>query len=189
MPYVSAAESSHSFLERSGRMAIASADGHEMPVGLTARAYVAETNREMFSEIIGESLDHATKSELEDAILYMLFPNTQVWTGYHGNIVYRFLPNGDDHSSCIFETMILLRYAKGTKRPDPAEKNVLRPDQAFSEAPEIGGLGPVFDQDDSNMAAVQRGMMASKKGAVSLASYQESRIRHLHQTIDKYLNA
>jgi hypothetical protein len=39
------------------------------------------------------------------------------------------------------------------------------------------------------MAAVQKGMIASKKGAVSLASYQESRIRHLHQTIDKYLNA
>jgi len=56
-------------------------------------------------------------------------------------------------------------------------------------APEIGGLGPVFDQDDSNMPAVQKGMMASKKGAVSLASYQESRIRHLHQTLDKYLNA
>ena len=37
--------------------------------------------------------------------------------------------------------------------------------------------------------AVQKGMIASKKGAVSLASYQESRIRHLHQTIDKYLNA
>ena len=39
------------------------------------------------------------------------------------------------------------------------------------------------------MAAVQKGMIASRKGAVSLASYQESRIRHLHQTIDKYLNA
>ena len=160
-----------------------------MPEGLTARTYVAETNREMFSEIIGEPLDQATKSELEDAILYMLFPNTQVWTGYHGNIVYRFLPNGDDHTSCIFETMILMRYPKGTKKPDPAEKNTLRPDQAFSEAPEIGGLGPVFDQDDSNMAAVQKGMIASRKGKVSLASYQESRIRHLHQTIDKYLNA
>jgi hypothetical protein len=160
-----------------------------MPEGLTARTYVAETNREMFSDIIGEPLDDATQSELEDAILYMLFPNTQVWTGYHGNIVYRFLPNGDDHNSCIFETMILMRYPKGTKRPEPAMKNTLRPDQAFSEAPEIGGLGPVFDQDDSNMAAVQKGMIASKKGAVSLASYQESRIRHLHQTIDKYLNA
>ena len=85
-----------------------------MPEGLTARSYIAETNREMFSELIGEPLDQATQSELEDAILYMLFPNTQVWIGYNGNIVYRFLPNGDDHNSCIFETMILMRHPKGT---------------------------------------------------------------------------
>jgi hypothetical protein len=39
------------------------------------------------------------------------------------------------------------------------------------------------------MGSVQRGMKASRKGAVSLASYQESRIRHLHQTLDKYLKA
>lgn len=188
-PHVTAADTLRDILELSGRMATDSAEGHEMPDDLTARAYVAETNRKMFADIIGESLDDATQSELEDAILYMLFPNTQVWTGYHGNIVYRFLPNGDDHSSCIFETMILMRYPKGTKRPESAIKNVLRPDQAFSEAPEIGGLGPVFDQDDSNMPAVQRGMLASKKGSISLASYQESRIRHLHQTLDKYLNA
>jgi hypothetical protein len=32
-------------------------------------------------------------------------------------------------------------------------------------------------------------MKNSATGKVILASYQESRIRHLHQTIDKYLNA
>jgi len=105
------------------------------------------------------------------------------------NVALSFNGDGSANQGTVFETMILLRYEKGTKRPDPAEKNILRPDQAFSEAPEIGGLGPVFDQDNSNMAAVQKGMIASRKGAVSLASYQESRIRHLHQTIDKYLNA
>ena len=188
MPEVTEAETMRDILELSGRMATDSAEGHDMPEGLTARKYVAETNREMFSEIIGESLDDATVSELEDAILYSAFPNTQIWIGYHGNIVYRFLPNGDDQNSCIFETMLLMRYPKGTKRPDSATKTILRPDQSFTEAPELGGLGPVFDQDDSNMPAVQKGMLASKKGKVSLASYQESRIRHMHQTIDKYLN-
>lgn len=189
MPGITDADTMRDILELSGRMATDSAEGYEMPEGMTARQYIAETNRELFSAQIGEPLDGATASELEDAILYMAFPNTQVWIGYHGNIVYRFRPNGDDHNRCIFETMILLRYPKGTKRPEPAEKIVMRHDQAFSEVPELGALGPVFDQDDSNMPAVQKGMLASKKGAVSLASYQESRIRHLHQTIDKYLNA
>jgi phenylpropionate dioxygenase-like ring-hydroxylating dioxygenase large terminal subunit len=189
-PLVTESETMRDILELSGRMATDSAEGHEMPEGLTARKYVADTNRQMFTDIIGDnSLDDATTSELEDAILYSIFPNFQVWTGYHGNIVYRFLPNGDDHNSCIFETILLMRYPKGSKRPEAAQKTILRPDQAFSEAEELGGLGPVFDQDDSNMPALQKGMLASKKGAVSLASYQESRIRHLHQTLDKYLNA
>jgi hypothetical protein len=34
---------------------------------------------------------------------------------------------------------------------------------------------------------MMKGLKASKKGKVSLASYQESRIRHHHITLDKYL--
>lgn len=176
-------------LELSGRMALDSAEGITMPEGLTARKYVADTNRELFERASGQDLSDATMAELEDAILYSVFPNFQVWIGFHGNIVYRFIPNGDDHDSCIFDVMLLMRYRKGEEpRPAAVPVNRLRDDQPFSDAEELGGLGPVFDQDDGNMPAVQRGMKASRKGAVSLASYQESRIRHLHRTLDKYLN-
>ncbi len=176
-------------LKLSGRMALDSDEGIDMPEGATARKFIGETNRALFSEASGEDLSDATLAELEDAILYSAFPNFQVWIGYHGNIVYRFLPNGDDPDSCLFDVMILLRYPKGTSRPAAAPVHRLRADQAFSEAPELGALGPVFDQDDANLGAVQKGMKASRKGAVTLASYQESRIRHLHRTIDKYLGA
>ncbi|MFA7555752.1 MAG: aromatic ring-hydroxylating dioxygenase subunit alpha [Spongiibacteraceae bacterium] len=189
LPNVTEADTLRDILELSGRMAVDSAEGHSISEDMTARKYVGETNRKMFEEISGDDLSDATLSELEDAILYNSFPNFQIWVGYHGNIVYRFRPNGDDHNSCIFDTMILMRYPKGTKKPDAALLNILRPEQAFSEAKELGGLGPVFDQDDANMPQVQKGMLASKKGAVSLASYQESRIRHMHLTIDKYLDA
>ena len=60
-------------------------------------------NREMFEEAAGEQFDDPTMAELQDAILYSLFPNLQVWIGYGGNIVYRFLPNGNDPDSCIFD--------------------------------------------------------------------------------------
>lgn len=176
-------------LELSGRMALSSSEGQLLPDGVTARKYVAETNRKLYEEASGEDLSDATMAELEDAILYSAFPNFQVWIGYHGNIVYRFIPNGDNHDSCLFDVMILLRHPKGTEKPPSVPVNKLAPDQSFTVAEELGALGPVFDQDDGNMPAVQKGMMASKKGRVSLASYQESRIRHLHQTIDKYLNA
>lgn len=174
-------------LKLSGRMALDSDEGLEMPADLTARKYVGEMNRKIFEEASATDLADATLSELEDAILYSLFPNFQIWIGYHGNIVYRFLPNGDDPDSCIFDIMLLMRYPKGEQRPASVPVHTLAADQPFSTAAELGALGPVFDQDDSNMGAVQRGMKASRKGTVSLASYQESRIRHLHQTLDKYL--
>jgi len=173
----------------SGRMALDSDEGVDMPEGMTAREYVAQMNREIFEEAAGETFDQPTMAELQDAILYSVFPNFQVWIGYHGNIVYRFLPNGDDPDTCIFDVMLLLRYPRGTERPASAQLHVIPADQPFASAPEIGALGPVFDQDDSNVKAVQLGMKASRKGKVSLASYQESRIRHLHKTLDKYINA
>jgi hypothetical protein len=65
---------------------------------------------------------------------------------------------------------------------------VIPADQPFASHEALGSLGGVFDQDDANLPAVQRGMKNSATGKVILASYQESRIRHLHQTIDKYLS-
>ncbi len=176
-------------LDLSGRMAMNDSSGQLLPEGLSARKYVADMNRKIFEDISGEDLSDATMAELEDAILYSAFPNMQVWIGYHGNIVYRFLPNGDDHDSCLFDAMLLFRTPKGSPKPAGKPVTKLRPDQRFSDAEELGDLGPVFDQDDANMPMVQRGMKASKKRAVSLGSYQESRIRHMHQTLDKYLNA
>jgi hypothetical protein len=45
----------------------------------------------------------------------------------------------------------------------------------------------VIDQDMGNMPYVQEGLLASGTGTVHLGRYQESRIRHFHRTLDKYL--
>ena len=37
------------------------------------------------------------------------------------------------------------------------------------------------------MGWIQEGIAASRKKGATLANYQESRIRHIHQTLDKYL--
>ncbi len=185
---ISQEEITRDILKLSGRMATDSDEGVDMPEGMSARKYVAEMNREIFQEAAGEDLSDATMAELQDAILYSCFPNFQVWVGYSGNIVYRFLPNGNDVDSCIMEVMILLRYPEGTERPPAAACHEIPADQPFASYEMLGALGGVFDQDDANCPAVQRGMKASATGKVTLASYQESRIRHLHQTLDKYLN-
>lgn len=177
----------HDILEESGRMADSDGDAHQLPAGQTTRQYIGELNRKIFGEESGRDLSHATLAELQDAILYSIFPNTQIWAGYCGNIVYRVIPDGDNHESCLFDVMLLWRHKEGEVPPPPAKLNRLPDDQPFSAAPELGALGPVFDQDMNNLGAMTKGLKASKKGAVTLASYQESRIRHHHQTLDKYL--
>jgi phenylpropionate dioxygenase-like ring-hydroxylating dioxygenase large terminal subunit len=174
-------------LAMSGRMSRTDGENFELPEGMSARKFVGELNREAFAAISGDDLSQATIAELEDAILYSIFPNFQVWSGYFGNIVYRFIPDGDDHEHCIFDVYLLGRYAKGTACPPAAPLHRLADDEGFDKAPEIGALGDVFEEDMRNLPHMMKGMKASKSGKVTLASYQESRIRHHHLTLDKYL--
>lgn len=174
-------------LEASGRMADSKGEGHVLPPGMTAREYIGELNRKAFAEATGADLTQATLAELQDAILYSIFPNTQIWAGYFGNIVYRFIPNGDDHESCIFDVRLLGRYPEGAQCPPAPPVHRLGIDEPFSSAPELGALGPVFDQDMGNLPHMMKGLKASGKGTISLAQYQESRIRHHHRTLDSYL--
>ncbi len=169
-------------------MAASDAAGVSVPEGTTARQFIGEMNREAFSAASGQDLSQVTLAELQDAILYDAFPNFQVWAGYFGNIVYQFRPNGDDHESCIFDVRLLLRSSEGERTPG-VPIHVLKDEQCFSDAEELGALGPVFDQDMGNLPNMMKGLKASFKGAVSLASYQESRIRHLHTTLKKYFES
>src|SRR3990167_1678260 len=177
----------HDILEESGRMADSDSSKHVLPEGMSTREYIGELNRTIYAQASGVDLSHATHAELLAAILYSVFPNTQVWAGYFGNIVYRAIPDGDNHEACLFDVWLLGRYPEGTPCPEGAKLNRLPDDQDFSKAAELGALGPVFDQDMGNLDAMTKGLKTSKKGAVSLASYQESRIRHHHLTLDKYL--
>ncbi len=160
-----------------------------MPPGMSARRFLAEINRQQFAAASGEPLDEATLSELYDAILYGVFPNVQIWAGYNNNLIYQWRPNGDDPNSSIFDIRVLARYPEGGDHPPAVPVHVLESQQGFADAPELGGLGRVFDQDLSNLQHMMKGLKASKTGAVQLASYQESRIRHLHQTLDHYIAA
>ena len=131
-------------LEQSGRMASSDADGVSVPEGMSAREFMAEFNRDAFSAASGENLSDATMCELQDAILYDVFPNFQIWAGYFGNIVYQFRPNGNDHESCIFDVRLLLRSTPEQGQQRGAPINKLTDAQKFSDAPELGVLGSVF---------------------------------------------
>ena len=79
-------------------------------------------------------------------------------------------------------------FPENTARPADATTVHLDFDQPFTQVPGLSGLAAIFDQDANNLPEVQRGLLASRRGAVLTANYQECRIRHFHQTLDHYLD-
>lgn len=175
-------------LKGSGR--VSGTDDLIVPEGQTARQYLAQLNRDQFTQELGRDFSQVTDSELLDAILYLVFPNTQIWAGYLANIVYRSRPSGNNPDECIFEVMVLQRLPKGAEKPKGVTATKLTADQTFSDAKELGVLGGVFDEDMNNLPHMQQGMKVAaingRKGLM-LGDYQEARIKHLHQIIDKYI--
>jgi len=160
--------------------------------GLTARQAIGEMTRAVITEMSGRDLSKVTLSELQDYILYDVVPNCQIWAGYHANIVYQFRPNGDDHESCIFDVRLLYVAEPEKVGTVPAvPTHVLKEDEPFTDAKELEefGLGPVFDQDMANLPRMMKGLKSSVKGKISLASYQESRLRNLYMVIQRYLSS
>jgi nitrite reductase/ring-hydroxylating ferredoxin subunit len=156
----------------------------EVGDGQTARRLVADRVRERLSKMAGRPIE-CTDSEALDGIQYFVFPNFVPWGGWN-QINYRFLPNGNDPNTSILDVMMLVPFPEG-ERPPPAPVQVLGFDDPWSNVAELGRLAVIFEQDMANLEPVQRGLRASVKPGVTLGNYQESRIRHFHQTLEQYL--
>jgi phenylpropionate dioxygenase-like ring-hydroxylating dioxygenase large terminal subunit len=154
------------------------ADGESM------RAIGAAGSRERWRPAAGDWVDRISDAEMMDSLDYTIFPNFHPW-GAFNRIVYRFRPNGDDHRSAIMEVIYLAPF-KG-ERPPPAAIHWLEDYESFTEAPELGMLAKVFDQDLFNMPKVQQGLETTRKPGVTLGNYQESKVRWLHAKLDEYM--
>jgi nitrite reductase/ring-hydroxylating ferredoxin subunit len=152
--------------------------------GQTARAAAAASARERWRPVVGGQVDEWSDAEFIDNIDYSVFPNFHPWGAYN-RIVYRFRPNGDDHRSALMEVFLLAPY-KG-ERPLPAKTTFLGPDDSWTLAPELGLLAKVFEQDSFNMPMVQKGLEQTVKPGVTLATYQESKVRWLHQRLTDWV--
>ena len=126
---------------------------------------------------------------LGDSLKYNVFPNVIFYPAPGLALIQLFRPDGHDQDHAIFD-MITLR----PKPTDGSDFEVAQPvdiveGEGFASK---GGmdpfLGSVLDQDTEIMRWQREGMYASGKGAATLSAYQESRIRHVHDTLDKYLD-
>ena len=156
-----------------------------VPEGMTAREVFAQVMRMNLQSSV-PSIQRVSDAELSDSIDYTLFPNFHPWGGY-SRVNYRFRPFEHDPNRCIME-VILLSPFRGT-RPPPAKVHVLEIGQPWTDAPELGNLANIFSQDTFNLPNIQRGLRAAAHEQVTLGRYQESKIRHFHTLLEKYLNA
>lgn len=157
----------------------------ELTDAMTARGVTGMGGRRRHAGVLGAAAEALSDAEMADSIYYTLFPNLHPWGAYN-RITYRFRPFEDRHDMSIMECYLLEPYDTTGPRPAPAPLHLLGPDDDWSEAPELGMLGRVFSQDSFNLPKVQRGLPSLRKG-ITLAHYQETKIRHFHWLLSQYL--
>jgi phenylpropionate dioxygenase-like ring-hydroxylating dioxygenase large terminal subunit len=153
-----------------------------------AREVGAKFMREMLAQRHRVDLSETADLEVLDQVQYNIFPNFTVWTTVNAPLCYRFRPNGRNVDEAIFEIWFLYPRPEYGDPPMVAEEQRLGPDELWASVPQLGPYGPVVDQDIPNLARLQKGLKATRKPGVTLANYQEVRIRHFHQTLDDYMN-
>jgi phenylpropionate dioxygenase-like ring-hydroxylating dioxygenase large terminal subunit len=154
-----------------------------VPEGMTARQTLAMASRMQLQGAVA-SANEISDAELADSFYFTLFPNFHPW-GAWNRIVYRFRPYRSDPDRCIMEVIYLAPF-RG-RRPKPAPVHWLADDEDWTQAPELGFLARVFNQDTFNLGRVQRGLHAARHAHVTFARYQETKIRHFHALLERQL--
>ena len=84
----------------------------------------------------------------------------------------------------------MLPLPEGAEAPPPAPCTFLDIDDDYTLAAEIGSnLAKIFNQDGVNHRMVQKGLHSHPKGETIYASYQETKIRHFHDTLQRWLTS
>ena len=147
--------------------------------------------RKLFDEEMDvEVPDELTIGEIIDTAEYTVFPNMFMFPGLSLPMVYRFRPIGNDPDQSLFDLLYLRPIPRSGEAPEPPEPVRITIEESYTSVPGMDpDMGHVYDQDTKNLGLQQEGFKAAGKKGETLGNYQEIRIRHLHQTIDKYLTA
>ncbi len=171
-----------------GDSSILEGGDRKLAEGETARQRMADMMRAMFEQATNTDLSGVSDSELLDCFSYTIFPNMFLFPGISLPMVYRFRPDPEDQRRSLYEVFFLRPVPTTGERPEPAECVHLMADQSFTEAAGMDpGFGDILDQDTDNLFLQQRGVETSAKPGQTLGNYQEIRVRHFEQVIDRYL--
>lgn len=125
----------------------------------------------------GLDVSGLTDSRIVDNWHVHIFPNVLVNQYSLGYWLFRVCPIDAENSA--FDMWCAHRVPDGAEVPAPVETEVI---------PEGGSCGGVMDQDFSNIPVQQLGQKSPAFKGCGLSSI-EARRRHMHEVIDRYLDA
>ncbi|MEQ8742201.1 aromatic ring-hydroxylating dioxygenase subunit alpha [Parasphingorhabdus sp.] len=153
------------------------------------RNEAAQARREEMRPAWGDMVDDISDADLVDAIFYSVFPNISPWADFNP-IFYRFRPDGDNPEQSLHEVMFMVALPEGAERPEPAKCTFLDLHDDYTQATEFGSyLNKIFNQDYLNHKAMQKGVKSQPHGVSLFAQYQESKLRHFHETLNLWLDS
>jgi phenylpropionate dioxygenase-like ring-hydroxylating dioxygenase large terminal subunit len=157
-----------------------------IPEGHTLRDFAAGISREALREVLGDSVEALSDTELVDAMEYSVFPNFHPWASYQ-RVLYRFRPYGDDHRKAVMEVILLSPFTG--PRPAPAPIQWVKENESWTVSKGLGITAQILDQDSFNLPKVQKGLRTAPVAGLAVSAYQESRIRHFHHLLDRHIPA
>jgi phenylpropionate dioxygenase-like ring-hydroxylating dioxygenase large terminal subunit len=157
---------------------------------LSGRAQVAAWRRQLLGAGLARDFGSWADAAMLDSVQYFMFPNFCPWYGEGLPLVYQFLPYGTNPNESLMSVRLTAPVpGGGAPRPPSAPIIDLDFDEPFSTTPEIGLLALIFDQDMSNLPRIQAGLRgaAPHRAEATLGRYQEQRIQHFHEVLEKTL--
>lgn len=155
--------------------------------GQKARPVLAGIYRKQLGAVYGVDLSNRSDSEVLDQVEYTLFPNFTFWPTLFAPLLYRFRPHGNNPDESIMEVYMLHPIPGDGRAYETAEEIRLGPDDDWASVEALLNYGPILDEDTPNMRRMTKGLKATRKPGMTLANYQENRLRGFHQTLDTYV--
>lgn len=147
------------------------------------RQFAADVRRKELKAMFNVDTEDMPIGQVIDAVKYFMFPNFHPWWGEGVPLYYRFLPLSRDPNECVMEARLLMPLPPSGPRPPAAPAIEVDFDTNCADVEELAFLGYIFDQDMSNLEAVQAGIKAApdRLAVANLARVQENPIRHFHE--------
>lgn len=159
----------------------------QLEPGQKARPVLADIYRKELGALYGVDLSGQADSDVLDQVEYTLFPNFTFWPTLFAPLLYRFRPHGNNPDESIMEVYMLHPIPEDGRPYETAEEIRLGKDDNWASVEALANYGPILDQDTPNMVRMTKGMKATRKPGMTLANYQENRLRSFHNTLDAYV--